>query len=151
MIRLASKNDISSIDACNRRNLFIHYPRDFYASFFSNKFNVGVVCEVADKIVGYVLMVVHRQLFGKSVGHVFSIAVDELHRCCGIGSNLLSFAESTVVSQNQNLTTFFLHARKRNKKVVKWYNKHGYWRSKIRKNYYDNPKDDALVMTKTLI
>jgi ribosomal-protein-alanine acetyltransferase len=79
-------------------------------------------------------------------GELLQIAVDRDARRCGVADLLLNAA--LEYSQEKNLRAVFLEVRKSNDAAVALYKKHGFKSVRLRKDYYSNPLEDALVMTK---
>ena len=77
-------------------------------------------------------------------GEIYRIAVREKYRRRGIGYRLLDYSVKT--SKGKGLETLFLEVRSQNKAAIKLYEAYGFRRSGIRKNYYKNPTDDAILM-----
>lgn len=72
---------------------------------------------------------------------IVTICVDKSYRSLGIGSKLLKKAIK------HKKTYVLLNVRKTNTKAIKFYEKHGFYISEfIDKKYYNNPKDDGLLM-----
>lgn len=94
-----------------------------------------------EKTVGYI---------GVSIildeGYITNIAVTKKERKKGIGTALLErvFAEA----RDNNLSFISLEVRESNKKAISLYEKFGFKKEGKRKNFYDNPKEDALILTK---
>ncbi len=72
-----------------------------------------------------------------------NIAVSIRYRRKGIAESLLSFLKTFAIKES--VTEIFLEVRSKNTGAVKLYEKSGFKFSRIRKGYYNNPKDDALV------
>ena len=77
-------------------------------------------------------------------GEIYRIAVDEKHRGRGIGYRLLSYALKT--ERGRGLETAFLEVRSKNLPARKLYEAHGFREIGVRKNYYRDPTDDAVIM-----
>ncbi len=77
-------------------------------------------------------------------GEIYRVAVKEAKRCRGIGYRLLSFALKT--ERGRGLETTFLEVRSKNLPARRLYSAHGFKEMGIRKSYYKNPDDDAVVM-----
>lgn len=94
-----------------------------------------------EKTVGYI---------GVSIildeGYITNIAVTKKERKKGVGTALLErvFAEA----RDNNLSFISLEVRESNKKAISLYEKFGFKKEGKRKNFYDNPKEDALILTK---
>ena len=77
-------------------------------------------------------------------GEIYRIAVRADKRQRGIGYRLLSYALKT--ERGSGVETVFLEVRSRNLPAIALYKAYGFNEMGIRKNYYQNPSDDAVVM-----
>ncbi len=77
-------------------------------------------------------------------GEIYRIAVREDKRRRGVGYRLLSFALKT--ERGRGLETVFLEVRSKNAAARALYRAYGFTDIGIRKNYYKDPTDDAIVM-----
>ena len=75
---------------------------------------------------------------------IYRIAVREDKRQRGIGYRLLSYALKT--ERGSGVETVFLEVRSRNLPARALYKAYGFNEIGIRKNYYQNPSDDAIIM-----
>lgn len=78
-------------------------------------------------------------------GYIANIAVDPKWRRQGLAGELLEvycrFAQA-------HLAFLTLEVRASNEAAIALYVKHGFVQAGIRKNYYQDPKEDALIMTR---
>ena len=79
-------------------------------------------------------------------GEIYRIAVREDKRQRGIGYRLLSYALKTELGSG--VETVFLEVRSKNAAARALYTAYGFKEIGIRKNYYQNPPDDAIIMVK---
>ena len=77
-------------------------------------------------------------------GEIYRVAVKPERRQRGIGYRLLDYAVKT--SKGHGLERLFLEVRSRNLPAVKLYTAYGFKQIAVRKSYYKNPTDDALIM-----
>ena len=77
-------------------------------------------------------------------GELLQIAVDKSVRRSGVG-DLLMTAVLEYASIN-TLKSTLLEVRKGNEAAVRLYEKHGFKALRIRKDYYNDPIEDALIM-----
>ena len=77
-------------------------------------------------------------------GEIYRIAVREDKRQRGIGYRLLSYALKT--ERGSGVETVFLEVRKQNRPARALYRSYGFTEIGERKNYYQNPTDDGVVM-----
>jgi ribosomal-protein-alanine N-acetyltransferase len=81
-------------------------------------------------------------------GHINNIAVKEEYRGQGIGDLLLEGLINIAVEKEMIGLT--LEVRVGNEKAMKLYSKHGFKVEGLRKNYYSDTREDAVVMWKYL-
>ncbi len=92
-------------------------------------------------VVGYII--------GKKIppeGEIYRIAVREDKRQRGVGYRLLSYALKTELGHG--VESVFLEVRSQNLAARALYKAYGFKEISIRKNYYQNPTDDAVIMMK---
>ena len=77
-------------------------------------------------------------------GEIYRIAVAPEKRQRGIGYRLLDYAVKT--SKGQGLERLFLEVRSHNVPAISLYTAYGFKKIGVRKNYYKNPQDDAIIM-----
>ena len=77
-------------------------------------------------------------------GELLQIAVCKTARRCGIADILLDAALSHA--EKCELKSVFLEVRKSNEAAISLYKKHGFKTVRLRKDYYNNPLEDAVVM-----
>jgi ribosomal-protein-alanine N-acetyltransferase len=75
---------------------------------------------------------------------IYRIAVLPEFRRRGIGYRLLDFAMKT--ERGHGLETAFLEVRSQNLPAINLYSSYGFVKAGLRKKYYKNPDDDAIVM-----
>ena len=95
-------------------------------------------------VLGYVSM-----KYVDNEGFFNNIAVLPEFRCMGIGDSLINklFDESRA----KNVDILSLEVRENNRSAIKLYEKNGFEIAGIIKNYYTNPKDNAIIMRKILL
>ena len=103
-----------------------------------------VAVDAADKVVGYAgLQVVLDE------GYIANIAVFPEYRRRGVAGQLLqvfmNFAEAN------RLAFLTLEVRASNQAAIALYESRGFLEVGRRKNYYEHPKEDAIIMTKEYV
>ena len=69
------------------------------------------------------------------------IAVDKKLRCHGIATALIN-----CFLQNVDFSIAFLEVRSKNESAINLYKKFNFTQIAVRKNYYNNPNDNAVIM-----
>lgn len=105
----------------------------------SNKLAKYLVALDENKVIGFLGMWV---VFDE--GDITNIAVHPEYRKQGIG-NLLMDNLITLCKEN-NINSLTLEVRQSNLPAQNLYKKHGFKEEGIRKNFYDNPKENAIIM-----
>lgn len=82
--------------------------------------------------------------FAADEGELFRIAVLERHRRCGLGKALLCRFKDELLSHG--VRNVFLEVRASNAPAISLYESEGFKRCAVRRNYYKNPTEDALMM-----
>jgi [ribosomal protein S18]-alanine N-acetyltransferase len=77
-------------------------------------------------------------------GHITNIAVHPKYRQRGIGAALLK--ELILKSEEEGITSHTLEVRVSNRAALGLYYKFGFSDAGIRKNYYEDTKEDALIL-----
>lgn len=93
------------------------------------------------EVLGYVGM-----MYVLDEGYISNVAVKSQYRRLHIGAALIE--ELIKRSEELELSFLTLEVRKSNMPAQGLYRKFGFEEVGVRKNYYDFPKEDAIIMTK---
>lgn len=77
-------------------------------------------------------------------GNINNVAVSQKYRGQQIGFEMLT--KLIELGNAQNIEAYTLEVRKSNEAAIKLYEKLGFVNEGIRKNFYDNPIEDAFIM-----
>ena len=138
-IRRATAEDATAISKMEEECFSDPWQRKDILSYICSRDGMCFVAAEGGEVIAYVL--------GRIIapeGEIYRIAVKESKRCRGIGYRLLSFALKT--ERGRGLETVFLEVRSKNIAARKLYSAHGFKEISVRKNYYKNPEDDAVIM-----
>jgi [ribosomal protein S18]-alanine N-acetyltransferase len=105
-----------------------------------NKFAIYYISETEDKeIVGYCGL---WQILDE--GHITNVAVKPEYRGSGLAQEIVA----TLIrrSMKSGIKTFTLEVRKSNQTAINLYKKFGFIEAGIRKGYYSDNNEDALIM-----
>ena len=138
----ASIEHINDIMTVENLSFSIPWSRDaFIEEITRNKFAIYISARLDDKVVGYGGMwkVIDE-------GHITNIAVHPEFRGNKIGSALLE--ELLTIAKNEGINKLTLEVRKSNLVAQKLYSKFGFLVEGMRKGYYSDNNEDALIMWK---
>ena len=79
-------------------------------------------------------------------GEITNVAVDEEARGNGIATQMLIYAMEEMTKEG--VEAFTLEVRVSNAPAIRLYEKLGFENKGIRKNFYENPVEDAMIMWK---
>ena len=101
------------------------------------------VAEVDGNVAGY--CIVYHVL---DEAEIARIAVDETIRRQGIGSGLLAYTFSCC--REKSIERMLLDVRESNTSAREFYKKHGFEEDGIRKDFYEQPKEHAVLMSRII-
>lgn len=78
---------------------------------------------------------------------ITSVAVSPEHRRKGLAGRLIEAFESLLPEDTESI---FLEVRESNSGAIALYEKYGFERLSVRKNFYTDPRENAVVMQKKL-
>lgn len=142
--RLMTVEDIPQVQIVERRCFPNPWSRNIFLSELTHNDNaIYIVALVGERIVGYAgIWVILDE------GHITNIAVDPKFQRQGIGESLLS--ELTRLAVQRGVVAMTLEVRVSNHGAQALYTKLGFVPRGIRKEYYQDDKEDALIMWREL-
>lgn len=137
-IEIANLNDIDNIYNLqeNRNHLLI--SKESLKSDLSSTSNIYFVAKIDNKIIGcigYSILYDHIDI------SILITHINYLNK--GVASALLK--KLIQYSKENNIEKIFLEVRSSNHKAIKLYEKYNFKQISIRKNYYKDTNEDALV------
>ncbi|MCE4608990.1 MAG: ribosomal protein S18-alanine N-acetyltransferase [Desulfurococcales archaeon] len=174
IIRKAKVEDLPSVMLVNMRSLPENYWYGFFLSILNEWGESFFVAEIDDTIVGYsmsrveytidpVLLGVYNELEEGSVGiidkmkhmfsaptrvgHLISIAVLEEYRGRGIGSALLQHTIDAMKNVYK-VVSIYLEVRVSNIGAIRLYEKFGFKKARIVREYYRDGEDAYVMVLK---
>jgi [ribosomal protein S18]-alanine N-acetyltransferase len=140
VFRYMKEEDIDQILEVEHASFATPWSREaFYNEIYQNKFAVYIVLEEDDKIIGYcgAWVVIDE-------AHITNIAILPTYRGRQLGEALLSKMMS--IAKDMGARSMTLEVRVTNHVAQSLYRKLGFQNGGIRKNYYSDNQEDALVM-----
>jgi len=116
------------------------WPREVFEMEFKNKRAYNIVCKnERGELIGYCLSwLIYDEV------HILKVAVNEDYRNLGIGRRLIVNTLEYFIAKGANHA--ILEVRLDNYSAISLYEKLGFENLRIRKNYYRETGEDALVM-----
>lgn len=134
-------DDIEGLMIVENMSFSIPWSKDSFIKELDNDLAIYFVAKIDDIVVGYIGM--WKVL---DEGHITNIAVHSDFRKLGIGSKLI---EGLIAVADQNgIKSVTLEVRKSNFEAIKLYSKHGFVVSGVRKGYYQDNSEDAVILWK---
>ncbi|MGN0614343.1 MAG: ribosomal protein S18-alanine N-acetyltransferase [Porcipelethomonas sp.] len=134
-------SDIAEIAGLEEKHIPDGWSEKAFSDCFSNENTVIFKAVSGGKIIGFV-----NGSWVIDEGELLNIAVSENFRRCGTASALLNALENFFMENG--VEKIFLEVREKNSGAVSFYLKHGFEKNGLRKNYYRNPPDNAILMMK---
>lgn len=142
-IRLMTESDISQVVAIEEESFSTPWSEKSFRDSLKNKDTLFLIACEDNVIKGYCGMYISFD-----EGSITNIAVQPKFRKEGIASSII--IELLKASYIRNVTKIFLEVRVSNEVAIKLYEKFGFKKVGVRKNFYERPKEDALIMMKEI-
>jgi len=119
------------------------WTEDMLASQLPDQFHSFIAAKSGDELLGYVCM---THIIDEA--EISNVAVDPAYRRHGIGAALVG--EMLERAEELGIECVLLEVRESNTAAKALYEMQGFSPYGKRKNYYDKPKEDAVLMMKTM-
>lgn len=144
LIRQMYMRDVDAVHEIETQSITPPWSKQGFIDGLTNENAVFYVAEsnansIEKKVLGYCGL-----YFAADEGEITNVAVLPEYRGNGIADQIL--AEVLLDAKSRELTQIFLEVRASNIPAQKLYEKHGFTSQGIRKNFYREPKEDAIVM-----
>ena len=136
---LMKEEDIDSVLEISSLSFSIPWSKDSYIQELTNPVARYLVAKIDNKVVGFV-----GTWIVLDESHITNIAVHPNYRKQGIASKLLE--KFLTYCQSQGCVAYTLEVRSGNKAARALYEKHNFKQDGIRKGYYEDNKEDAIIM-----
>ena len=116
------------------------WTQDMLRSQLDPEGHVFLTAEAEGRVIGYVGL-----MYVLDEGYISNVAVHPSHRRQGVADALLTELERRAAALALSFLT--LEVRESNAPAIALYEKHGFRSVGKRKNYYEKPTEDAILMT----
>jgi ribosomal-protein-alanine N-acetyltransferase len=140
-IRTLETSDLTAIETIEQRAYPTPWSRSMFASELAKPTSICLGAFEGDELLGYVINSRYVDAW-----HVMNVAVDPDRRRRGVATSLLErLFELTRDDERRGYT---LEVRISNEDAIRLYEKLGFEPRGIRRGYYTDNKEDALIMWK---
>ena len=134
-------DDLEQVMEIERELFHVPWTREGFFTFLTREDAMFLVVEEKEQILGYCVL-----LMVLDEGDITNVAVRRDRQKEGIGNFLM---ESLIrLAAERGVTTIHLEVRVGNDRAIRLYERNGFTRDGIRKGYYSDPIEDALLMTR---
>ena len=138
-IRSLTMSDLNAIEHIERRSYTTPWSRSMFAGELAKPNSLCLGAFERDELAGY--MIISRYV---DAWHVMNIAVAPEFRRHGIATALLE--RLFELTENDALRGYTLEVRVSNEGAIKLYTRLGFHARGIRRGYYTDNREDALIM-----
>lgn len=138
-IREMQLDDLEQVMTIEEVNFSVPWTETGFFTFLLREDTLFLVAEEGEKILGYCGVVTVQD-----EGDITNVAVEKNSQNQGIGKKLLE--EMFQRTQKAGVCRLFLEVRAGNAAALHLYEKMGFVQMGIRKNYYEQPVEDGVVM-----
>jgi ribosomal-protein-alanine N-acetyltransferase len=142
-LRKLKLRDLTAIEKIERSSYPTPWSRSMFAGELSKPSSIcmGAIDAETDELVGY--LIISRYV---DAWHVMNLAVAESHRRRGIASRLME--RLFELTEGDGRRGYTLEVRISNTAAIKLYESLGFRARGIRRGYYTDNREDALIMWK---
>lgn len=134
-------DDIAQVAEIERQIFSIPWSEKAFRDSMESDNTIYIVAKENDNVAGYAGMYLSFE-----EGNITNVAVNPLRRRKGIGEKIVR--DILNRAYEKGVRDVFLEVRETNSVAIALYEKIGFKEEGIRKNFYDKPRENALIMWK---
>lgn len=134
-------DDIAQVAEIERQIFSIPWSEKAFRDSMESDNTIYIVAKENDNVAGYAGMYLSFE-----EGNITNVAVNPLSRRKGIGEKIVR--DILNRAYEKGVMDVFLEVRETNSVAIALYEKIGFKEEGIRKNFYDKPRENALIMWK---
>ena len=138
IIRRMTFEDVKSVAQIEAECFSMPWSETSFEDSLAREDTVFLVC-VDEEVVGYIGMYLSFE-----EGEITNVAVTPSYRQRGCGNLLMEAVKKEAKARNAECV--ILEVRVSNEPAISLYKKNGFEEIGIRKNFYEHPKEDAIIM-----
>lgn len=138
-IRQMQLDDLEQVMEIENENFSVSWTETGFFTFLIREDTLFLVAQEKKEILGYcgVVMV-------QDEGDITNVAVKKSWQNQGVGKKLME--ELVKSTEQEGVARLFLEVRASNEPALRLYRNMGFVQTGIRKNYYEEPREDGIVM-----
>lgn len=140
-LRSMEEQDLDRVAAIEAEIFSMPWSKKGFQDSLRQKVCLYVSAFMDEKLVGYCGLL---QSFDEA--DITNVAVDEKYRGLGVATAMLT--ELLALGRERGISGFTLEVRAGNENAIHLYEKLGFVKEGVRRNFYDLPKEDAVIMWK---
>lgn len=140
-ICMMTTEDISQVAAIEAASFSMPWSQQAFAESLAMPEAIFLTAETDDVVVGYI-----GCYLTAGEGEITNVAVAPTYRRRGIAETLLK--EMLDELAKKEASQVFLEVREYNEAAIALYEKCGFARIGMRKNFYEKPREDAVIMVR---
>lgn len=140
-IRVMQEEDLDQVCAIECDNFSMPWSRQAFLDSVHNPDHIYMVAEQEQEILGYCGI---WGIVGE--GQITNVSVKKSSQRQGVASALLDACLKK--GDELGLSAYTLEVRESNAKAIALYEKFGFEQAGVRKNFYEKPKEHAIIMWK---
>lgn len=141
LIRRMQKEDLLQVCDIEKENFSLPWSEKSFLESMEREDTVFLTALEEDEVAGYLGCYCIA-----GTGEITNVAVKASHRRKGIGGMLLEklYQEGRLLDTHE----YFLEVRESNEAAIALYSRQGFVKEGIRKNFYEKPVENAVIMWK---
>lgn len=142
-IRKMKEADIPEIARLEKEIFSDSWSEKAIKETFDQQQTLVLVAYEDKQLIGYLIL-----YFVLEEGEIARIAVISDHRRQGVGARMLLELED--LCEDNGITKLLLDVRESNKAAISFYTSYGFVQDGIRRNFYTNPQEDGILMSREI-
>lgn len=139
LIREMVEADLEAVSIIEKETFSDPWSKTSFFDSLSDSDNCYLVVELNGAVIGYC------GYYGVAPeGYIYNVAISQNYRRQGIGYIMLE--ELIKQASARGITSMTLEVRVSNKAAIELYKRLGFNQEGIRKDFYKNPNEDAIIM-----
>lgn len=141
VVREMTPNDLEQVWEIEKELFSVPWTKEGFLTYLLKSEALFLVAEEKEEILGYcgILMVLDE-------GDITNVAVKPSRQREGIGKLLLK--SLLLLTGERGICQIHLEVRESNAQAIRLYEREGFVRDGLRKNYYTDPTENAILMTR---